>query len=174
MKIQYLPPSPLAGQTAHLQPQRAQGLIDAGFAVAVPLPPRGSREWLQAMRENEQERIALIPEGQRQESSTVPTWGLKFLESSHRYVIVRTLLTESLTFAENTLMDGKGRPDPKRSQQQFVESLKTAGCPDAIVKQYIAAKNAPDFLAAEAARIEQDKRNAAAQREREKHAPRFI
>lgn len=36
MKINYLPPSPLAGQTAHLPPERAQALVDAGFAVAVP------------------------------------------------------------------------------------------------------------------------------------------
>lgn len=36
MKITYVPPSPLARQTTHLPPHRAQALIDAGFAVAVP------------------------------------------------------------------------------------------------------------------------------------------
>jgi len=54
MKIQYtqfcLNPA-LRGTTAHLPQHRAVALIDSGAAIEVPLPQRGSPEWLQAMKE---------------------------------------------------------------------------------------------------------------------------
>jgi hypothetical protein len=56
MKIVYVPPSPKAGQSEHLPPHTANTLIAAGFAEAVPLPPRNDPSWL--AERNEQAKLA--------------------------------------------------------------------------------------------------------------------
>jgi hypothetical protein len=50
-KIQYTSASPKAGQIEHISSSVAATLIAAGFATAVPFPPRGSKEWLAAIQE---------------------------------------------------------------------------------------------------------------------------
>jgi len=173
MKILYVAPSPKAGQTEHLQPPRAQALIDTGFAVAVPMPPRGSRDWLAAMQEQERERQASIPADQRHTLSPVPTWSIRYLNGQGKYVVTMTHQTTEIIYGETVLMD-KGRPDLKAAEKQFVAVLKNAGCPQGIIKKYLDAKSAPDFLAREAARIEADKSAAVMQQQREREIPRFI
>lgn len=57
MKIIYVAPSPRAGQIDHLQPHRAQALIDSGFAQAVPY-----KDFRERLREEEAARqSALAP-----------------------------------------------------------------------------------------------------------------
>jgi hypothetical protein len=104
MKIVYVSPSPFAGQTAHLQPLRAQGLIDAGFAVEVPMPRRGCSGWLAAMQEQEAERQKLLPADQQQNCPAVPTWGVRFLEQSRKYVVVMNHLTSEVIYGEVVLL----------------------------------------------------------------------
>jgi len=177
MKIQYtqfaLNPA-LRGTTTDLPQHRAQALIDSGAAVEIPMPPRGSKNWHARMAENERERVALIPADQRQSApSPVPVWSVHFVQGSNTFVVKRNHLTEEIVYGARMLFD-RGRPDFKLSTKVFVENLKKAGCPKEVIDRYVAAANAPDYLAAERERIEQDKRNAEDQREREKHAPRFI
>jgi hypothetical protein len=176
MKIQYtqfaLNPA-LRGTTAHLPLHRALVLIDVGAAVEVPLPARGTPGWHAAMQELEAERVKNIPSDQRQNLPTVPTWSVRFLESARKYVVVMKQLTTEIMYGETMLMD-RGRPDFKASAKQFAFVLKQAGCPQVVFQQWLDARNAPDFLAAETTRIAEDKRNAEAQRERERNAPRFM
>lgn len=56
MKVTHLT-GPKAGTSEHLKPARAQALIDAGFAQAVPFPKRGGPGWLEAMAEVESQRV---------------------------------------------------------------------------------------------------------------------
>jgi len=174
MKILHIAPSPKAGQTEHLPPHRAQALIDAGFAQAVQMPPRGTNAWLAAMREQEAERVAQIPSGQRENFPQNPTWSLRFNESTRKYLIVFQHMTTEILYQEVIRLDRTGRPDFKTAQQTLICFAKEAGCPKAVIDQYLAAANAPDYLAQERARIEADKQAANAQREREKHAPKYI
>jgi hypothetical protein len=51
MKIIYVAPSPRAGQIDHLQPHRAQALIDSGFAQAVPY-----KNYIERLQEEESVR----------------------------------------------------------------------------------------------------------------------
>jgi hypothetical protein len=138
------------------------------------MPPRGSNEWLAAMQEQERERVELIPADQRQSAPPpVPVWSVHFVQGSNTFVVKRKHLTEEIVYGARVLFD-RGRPDFKLSTKVFVENLKKAGCPKEVIDRYVAAATAPDYLAAERERIEQDKRNSEAQREREKHAPHFI
>ena len=177
MKIQYtqfaLNPA-LRGTTAHLPLHRALALIDVGAAVEVPMPPRGTHEWHAAMQELEVERVKSIPADQRQNAPTLPQWTVRFLEQSRKFVVVMNHLTTELIYGETILNDGKGRPDFKASEKQFVAALKTAGCPQVVIQKYLDSKHAPDFLAAEQARIATDKQAMERQRERERNAPKYI
>jgi hypothetical protein len=176
MKIQYtqfaLNPS-LRGTTAHLPQHRAQALIDSGAAVEVPMPARGTPGWHAAMQELEALRVASLPADQRQNIPTVPTWSVRFLESARKYVVVVTSLVGEFIYGETILLD-KGRPDFKASTTQFTWVLKQAGCPKAVIQNWLALRNAPDFLAQEQARIEADKQSMERQRERERNAPKFF
>ena len=178
MKLRYtefcLNPA-LRNTTTHLPQHRAQALIDSGAAVEVPMPPRGSSGWLAEMREREEQRIALIPADQRQITQfPQPSWSVRHLKEQNKYVVVFNHLTTETIYGERVLLDGKGRPDLKGTEKQLVSVLTREGCPKAVIQKYLDAKNAPDFLAAEAARIDADRRAAEAQRERERYAPRFI
>jgi hypothetical protein len=51
VKIKYVSPSPKAGTEEHVRNDVGQTLVAAGFAVAVPLPKRGTNEWLKAIAE---------------------------------------------------------------------------------------------------------------------------
>jgi len=169
MKVLFVAPSPKAGQTEHLDNMRAQGLIDAGFAVEVPRAPRGTPEWHKEMAELEAERVKNIP-AQR----PVPEWTLRTIEGPPRkFVVVKSSLVGEFFYGETLLLD-RGRPDFKASAKNFVWLLKREGCPENVIQQWQNARNAPDYLAQEQARIAEDKRNAEAQREREKAAPRYL
>jgi hypothetical protein len=174
MKILHVAPSPKAGISEHMPNQRAQGLIDAGFAVAVPKPPRGSSEWLAAMAEEEQQRVALIPADQRDAApSPISLWSVRYLDRANKHVVVMNHLTTEIIYGETVLME-KGRPDFKATEKQFVATLKKNGCPQSTIQKYLDAKSAPDFLAREVARIEADKSAAETQRQHEREAPKFI
>jgi hypothetical protein len=173
MKITFLAPSPKAGQTENIENKRGQSLIDAGFAVEVPLPPRGSQSWLAARNEQEAERQKNIPADKRDNRPTGTTWGTRFLTLSQKHVVVKQSLVGEFTYAANVVMD-RGRPDVKTSQKEFVAMLSREGCPKAVIQQYLDAVNAPDYLAAEANRIESDKQAAERQRQREADVPKFL
>ena len=125
-------------------------------------------EWLDA---EQAAHVAAQPADVR---NPVAKWGIRFLEDSRKWVIVRTFMSEYTLYGENALLDRKGRPDPKGSLEQFVANVKRSGCPDNIIDAYKKAKSAPDFLAAEAARREQAREDNARQQERDKHTPKFI
>jgi hypothetical protein len=172
MKIQYtqfaLNPA-LRGTTTNLPAHRAQVLIDSGAAVEVPMPPRGSHSWLQAKAEEEELRVKNIPANQlASEPSIVPVWGVRFIPLSRKHVVVSTSLSGEIIYGANVLPGGKS------DDKQLVATLKKAGCPQRVIQQYLDAKSAPDFLAAEAERIEADKRAAQQQQQREREAPRYI
>jgi hypothetical protein len=46
MEIRYIPPSPKAGTTTHIENTAGRTLINAGFAEEICEPRRGSAEWL--------------------------------------------------------------------------------------------------------------------------------
>jgi hypothetical protein len=176
MKIKYtefaLNPQ-LRGTTTHLPAHRAQALIDSGAAVEVKMPPHGTPGWLEARAEQEQVRIDSLPADRRETFPTVVTWQVYKLPFSGKLGVVRLYLTEK-TIYEPALIYDRGRPDFKASQKNFVSVLKIDKCPESVIQQYLDAVNAPNYLAMERARIAEDQRNAAAQQERERNAPRFI
>jgi len=174
MKILYIAPSPKAGQTEHLQPNIAQTLIAAGFAQEVPRAPRGTAKWFAEMQELEAERQKNIPADQRQHASTVPEWTLRSIVGPpQKFVVVKSSLAGEFIYGETLLMD-RGRPDFKASAKNFAFVLKEAGCPQSVIQQWLDARNAPDYLAAERSRIEADKQAAELQRQREKNTPKFF
>lgn len=173
MKVKYLT-GPKCGQTSHVpNSQEFQVLVAAGIIEVIPKPVRGSAEWLNAMAEEEEQRVSQLPADRREPEPTAPTWSLRFVERSNKYVVVQNSLAGEVIYGENVLMR-RGVPDVLASEKQLVDALKKAGCPHTIIAKYLDAKTAPDFVAKEAARIEADKRAADAQRERERQMPRFI
>jgi hypothetical protein len=86
------------GTTEHLQPALAASLIAAGFAVACPLPRRGSSEWLAAR--TEQAALARTPDKDDVCAGFVEgvEWGVK--EGGQQVLIIKKHGHETQFFTE--------------------------------------------------------------------------
>ena len=169
MKVTYIAPSPKAGQTEHLQPHRAQAMIDAGFAVACPRAFRGTAKWLEEQKEIEEFRQADLPAARKEQFPSSPVWAVIRLDSG-TIAVVRRLGTEKLIYGEVPVFRGAHRdvPDVSATEKQLLTALNAAGCPQGVVDKYLAAKKAPNKLVIERAAHEAAVEAQAAQQEREK------
>jgi hypothetical protein len=167
MKIRYtefcLNPA-LRNTTTHLPQHRAIALIDSGAAVEVPLPQRGTAEWLQERNELEAERVKNLP----QTSSPVPVWTVRTMPLSQRLVVQYQNFGTQLTYGPLVLEGGK------IDHKQFVGVLKSAKCPEAVIHQWLEAAQRPDYLEAEAAKFDADKRAHLENEQRLKNRISFI
>jgi len=84
MKVRFLPPSPKAGTIEHLEPHRAQSLIDAGFAELIPYKGYQDR-----LKDEEELRLASQPKAEA-------LWGIK--ESLLKVMVVKTFNSEILYY----------------------------------------------------------------------------
>jgi hypothetical protein len=142
MKIKYtefcLNPA-LRGTTTNLPAHRAIALIDSGAAVEVPMPKRGSPGWLAAMAEQEERRVAAIPQSQREPYYSVQTWQLSTAPISQDVIIVKLLGREQTVYSKPA----------NAADKDFRTRMLDAGCPENIVKAYFdacAQKVDPEIL----------------------------
>jgi hypothetical protein len=90
-KIQYSSASPKAGQIEHVSSSVAATLCAAGFATAVPFPPRGSKDWLAAIQEldrlnTQPSQYDVVPE-----APTGISWAVKKTDGGKVVIIRRTM-----------------------------------------------------------------------------------
>jgi hypothetical protein len=90
-KIQYSSASPKAGQIEHVSSSVAATLCAAGFATAVPFPPRGSKDWLAAIQEldrlnTQPSQYDVVPE-----APTGVSWSVKKMDGGKVVIIRRTM-----------------------------------------------------------------------------------
>jgi hypothetical protein len=90
-KIQYTSASPKAGQIEHVSSSVAATLCAAGFATAVPFPPRGSKDWLAAIQEldrlnTQPSQYDVVPE-----APTGISWAVKKTDGGKVVIIRRTM-----------------------------------------------------------------------------------
>src|SRR5271168_4138505 len=94
MKVKFLF-GPKSGATEHINNQTGATLIAAGLAEEVPLPPRGTSGWLEAMAEQEAQRVAALPK------TSAVQWAVKDTLSDQnpvRVMIVKTTVNGILYF----------------------------------------------------------------------------
>lgn len=116
MKVRFVAPSPKVGTIEHLEPHRAQPLIDAGFAEFIPPAKRGTREWLAEMAEQEALRVASIP-------SSASRWSIR--ESTSNDPRVRFVVTETSPLGEITFYDAPPSHAPASVKQKFADAIAT-------------------------------------------------
>jgi hypothetical protein len=93
MKItytEYVADPTLRGKTAHLPAHIAQVLIAQGTAKEVPLPPRGSRGWLEAIQELDAMRTGPSQYDTVPPSVTGTEWSVKTMESGQTLVVKKS------------------------------------------------------------------------------------
>jgi hypothetical protein len=154
MKVRFVAPSPKAGTIEHLEPHRAQPLIDAGFAELIPPAKRGTNEWLKDMADQEALRVATIPQCER-EILHVDRWEVS--QSTRRddgnITIVLTQGATKFYFVKGAHI----------SDKDFKRQMDIAGCPANIVDHYLrvlSEKVDPEILAER--RVQQFNRDYAA------------
>jgi len=163
-----------AGEREDVPVSVAQNLFFLKQAFATKRPNYGTPEWIAEQQARDAQRIAAMPEHERQNFPTTPTWTVRKTVTG-KVVVAYNYQATSMVYGEVLLMDPKTQqPDPKASEKQIVDVLKAAKCPQSVIDQFLATKNSPDALAADAARVEADRRAQAEQREREKNAIRFV
>jgi len=114
MKIIYSAASPKAGQTEHVSQQVGQTLCAAGFASAVPLPPRGSKGWLEAIAEIDKMRTAPSQYDTVPPNATGTEWSASILGSGQVRVIKKV---------DGTVwwFDGPPKECPANIREQFLQ-----------------------------------------------------
>jgi hypothetical protein len=112
VKIVYSAASPKAGQVEHVSQQVGQTLVAAGFATAVPFPPRGSKGWLAAIKELDAMQTGPSPQDTVPEAPTGITWSVKKMEGGAVVIIRRTM--EQVDWLSAPTPD-----TPKNIAQQF-------------------------------------------------------
>jgi len=154
MKVRFVAPSPKAGTIEHLEPHRAQPLIDAGFAEFIPPAKRGTNEWLKDMADQEALRVAAIPLSER-ETLHVDRWEVSTStrRDDDNITIVLTQGTTKFYYVKGANI----------SDKDFKRQMDIAGCPANIVDHYLrvlSEKVDPEILAER--RVQQFNRDYAA------------
>ena len=163
MKIKHIN-SPKSGTIEHVRPDVGRTLVAAGFAEAVPLPARGSKDWLAAR--NEQAALTTKPDahdtvienviGVRWECISLPITGIPAILRRSGCEVTR--LHEGLFFGDPSCGIKHGiLCRCKSARQKFVSAI--AGCPDSILRQYDDLKNSrgPDAIEAANERVLQER-----------------
>lgn len=114
MKIQYTAASPKANQVEHVSQQVGQTLVAAGFAVPVPLPPRGSKGWLAAIQELDALRTKPHAEDVVPPGADGVLWSVT-VQASQKVNVVKKV--------DGTIwfFDGPPADAPANIRQQFIE-----------------------------------------------------
>jgi hypothetical protein len=133
MKVRFLPPSPKAGTIEHLEPFRAQPLIDAGFAQFIPPAKRGTNEWLAERAEEEALRIASIP-------SSASRWSIR--ESTSNDPRVRFVVAKTSPLGETTFYDAPPADAPLKIKQQFADAIATDAAAFSSRAEFLKRQNA--------------------------------
>jgi hypothetical protein len=165
MKVRYTSASPKSGTIEHLQPHVAATLIAAGFCEAVPLPHRGSPDWLKAR----QEQAALVtkphPEDVVVQNIQGVVWENFTLPRSGQPAILRKSGSETVRFTEDEFLGdrscgikhGLGLCSCRTARQKFLAAI--TGCPASILKTYDEMKmtRSPEAVEAFKEKQEQDR-----------------
>jgi hypothetical protein len=167
MKVRYLPASPKNGTIEHLQPHVAATLIAAGFCEAVPLPMRGSPDWLKARQEQSALVTKAHPEDVVVQNIIGTVWENFTLPFSGQPAILRKSGSESVRFTEDEFMGDPscglkhaiGLCGCKTARQKFLAAI--AGCPASILKTYDEMKMARSPEAVEVHKEKQEQERIA-------------
>jgi hypothetical protein len=155
----------LNGIIQHEPYQAVAPFLLSGACEVVPY-----KNYLEELDDNEAQRIASLTPQQRAAFQPVPKWQVEYEAVGKRYIVARLHFSEKLIYAEAMPFGGFN----KTSAKQFVDVLKTVGCPKDVIEHWQLERNKPDYLAMEAQRIEQDREANLRQQEREKHMPKYF
>jgi hypothetical protein len=158
----------LNGTIEHVARELATVAVGYGQAEYAPY-----KNYIERLQAEEAQRQAAIPANERQVFSEFPVWQVAYLKLANKYVVERLHGTEKISYGEIPIFN-RGIPDFKASEKQFVQVLKDAGCPPSVIQNWQHERNKPDYLYMEQQRIEQEKQEAAMQRERERNSVRFV
>jgi hypothetical protein len=156
---------PKTGTIEHLQPSIANVLIASGMAEAVPLPVRGSADWLKERMEQSARVTKPHPEDVVVQNVIGVVWENFTLPRSGQPAILRKSGSETVRFTEDEFLGdpscgirhGLGLCSCKTARQKFLAAI--AACPASILKNYDEMKmtRSPEAIEAFKEKQEQDR-----------------